>query len=78
MKRSGGKGWQLEGDVGSMENVRAFLYANGHEPVVPDGLVAHESDNPQSAKPLRRVGLAYRAVFDKRKDTSYILTGKWR
>lgn len=35
-------GWQLEGDKGSMENIRAYSYTNGHEPVVRERLVALE------------------------------------
>jgi len=27
---------QLEGDVEGVGNMKAYLYANGHEPVVPE------------------------------------------
>lgn len=76
--KSGEKGWQLEGDAGSMGNSRAFLYANGHKPVVPDRLVAHERESITKGAKLWRgeARLAYRAVFGKRKDKSYISTGK--
>ena len=71
---------QLEGDVEGVGNMRAYLYANGHEPVVPERLAAQERECvTKGAKLLRRQeGLAYRTVFVKRKDTSYILTGKYR
>lgn len=65
MKRSREMGWQLGGDMRSLGNIRAYLYAKGHKPVDPERLVALE-------------GLTYRSVFGKRKGTSYILTGKCR
>lgn len=36
-------GKQLEGDVGSMGNIRAYLHANRHDPVVLERLIAYES-----------------------------------
>ena len=57
MKGGTGIYWQLEGDVGSMANIRVYLYANEHKPVVPERLVAHERDGiTQGAELLRRQG----------------------
>lgn len=70
MKRSKGVDWQLEGDVGSMGNIRASSCANGHKPVVPERLVAHEREGiTKGAELLRRQeGLTFRTAFGKKKD----------
>lgn len=37
-------------------NMRAYVYANGHEPVVPERLAAHERECNQRCKSLEKTG----------------------